>query len=112
MQGALDDLEKEYNVWVRINTLGSLPSGYGGGGGGGGGGNTPMPRAAGGDVIVGMPYIVGERGPELFVPSTSGRIIPNDELGGRVINNYTLIMPTTANAGDVKTAFELMEAWA
>lgn len=69
-------------------------------------------RATGGGVIGGTPYIVGERGPELFVPSTSGRIIPNDELGGRVINNYTLIMPTTANAGDVKTAFELMEAWA
>jgi len=68
--------------------------------------------ASGGYFMADTPYIVGERGPELFVPSTSGRIIPNDELGGRVINNYTLIMPTTANAGDVKTAFELMEAWA
>ena len=26
-------------------------------------------------------------------------------------NNYNLTMPTTANAGDVKMAFELMEAW-
>lgn len=68
--------------------------------------------ASGGYFMADTPYIVGERGPELFVPSTSGRIIPNDELGGRVINNYTLIMPTTANAGDVRMAFELMEAWA
>ena len=68
--------------------------------------------ASGGYFMADTPYIVGERGPELFVPSTSGRIIPNDELGGRVINNYTLIMPTTANAGDVRMAFELREAWA
>ena len=30
----------------------------------------------------GVPYIVGERGQELFVPNVNGRIIPNDELGG------------------------------
>ena len=120
LQARLSELERTYDAKVNIviatygyGSTGSLPiGGDEGGGGGGGGGNTLMPRAAGGDVIVGMPYIVGERGPELFVPSTSRRIIPNDELGGRVINNYTLIMPTTANAGDVKTAFELMEAWA
>jgi len=27
-------------------------------------------------------YMVGERGPELFVPSQSGNIIPNDKSGG------------------------------
>jgi hypothetical protein len=31
----------------------------------------------GGDIPTGMPAIVGESGPELFVPSTSGRIISN-----------------------------------
>jgi TP901 family phage tail tape measure protein len=46
------------------------------GGGGGGDGNTAG-RALGGAVTRGLPYIVGERGPELFVPSLSGRIIPN-----------------------------------
>lgn len=39
-----------------------------------------MPRAAGGDVAMGMPYYVGERGPELFVPNRSGTIIPNNAL--------------------------------
>ena len=40
----------------------------------------PM-RAAGGPVMAGSPYIVGERGPELFVPGRSGGIVPNDSLG-------------------------------
>ena len=39
-------------------------------------------RAAGGSVNSGSPYLVGEEGPELFTPSSSGRIIPNDALGG------------------------------
>ncbi len=34
-------------------------------------------RAAGGPVQAGLPYIVGERGPEVFVPKTSGYIVPN-----------------------------------
>lgn len=38
--------------------------------------------AGGGRPPVGRPSIVGERGPELFVPSRAGTIIPNHELGG------------------------------
>ncbi len=34
-------------------------------------------RANGGPVYAGTPYIVGERGPELFVPGNSGKIVPN-----------------------------------
>lgn len=41
-------------------------------------------RAAGGPVTGGEPYIVGERGPELFVPNRSGNIVPNNALGGQV----------------------------
>lgn len=37
-------------------------------------------RANGGPVSGRSPYIVGERGPELFVPSVSGSIIPNNQL--------------------------------
>lgn len=43
-------------------------------------------RADGGDVSGGTPYVVGERGPEMFVPNTSGRIIPNGGAGGITIN--------------------------
>ena len=50
-------------------------------------------RAAGGSVTNNTPYLVGERGPELFVPSGSGTIIPNGQIGGmggttNVTNNY------------------------
>jgi hypothetical protein len=38
--------------------------------------------ADGGLPPTGRPSIVGERGPELFVPGTSGRIVPNHELTG------------------------------
>ena len=40
--------------------------------------------AAGGPASGGMPHIVGERGPELFVPRTSGYVHPNNALGGDV----------------------------
>src|SRR5437762_2436806 len=36
-------------------------------------------RATGGPVSAGRPFMVGERGPELFVPSSSGRI---EHIGG------------------------------
>jgi hypothetical protein len=39
-------------------------------------------RALGGPVTGGTPYIVGENGPELFVPGASGTIVPNDVLAG------------------------------
>jgi len=40
-------------------------------------------RAHGGPVTGGTPYIVGEEGPELFVPQTSGTIVPNGSTFGR-----------------------------
>ena len=43
-------------------------------------------RASGGSVSAGTPYVVGERGAELFVPSSSGTIIPNGGMGGSTIN--------------------------
>ena len=39
-------------------------------------------RANGGPVVGGSSYLVGERGPELFTPSTSGNITPNGGFGG------------------------------
>jgi hypothetical protein len=37
--------------------------------------------AEGGPAKAGSPYIVGEKGPELFVPGSSGTVIPNDRMG-------------------------------
>lgn len=39
-------------------------------------------RQSGGPVTGNTPYLVGERGAELFVPNTSGAIVPNSKLGG------------------------------
>jgi len=67
----------------------------GGGGGGGGGGLGSLitsvltalagapGRATGGPVSAGRAYRVGERGPELFVPTTSGRVEANVPGGAR-----------------------------
>lgn len=38
-------------------------------------------RASGGHVNAGQPYMVGERGPEPFIPSQSGRILPSRSMG-------------------------------
>lgn len=51
-------------------------------------------REMGGPVSAGKSYLVGEKGPELFVPRNSGGIIPHYALGGKVKsgkNNYGLL---------------------
>ena len=56
----------------------------------------PLPgRAVGGPVSAGTAYLVGERGPEMFVSSSSGSIVPNGQLssGGITVN-------VTAGVGD------------
>jgi len=53
-------------------------------------------RAQGGPVNSGSPYMVGEKGPELFVPHSSGSIVPNGAMGssgggaGGVTVNYNI----------------------
>lgn len=47
-------------------------------------------RAFGGPVFGGRPYLVGERGPEMFIPQSSGTILPNDKSMGGVTNNITI----------------------
>lgn len=58
------------------------------------GGSGLIPRAYGGSVNAGTSYMVGEKGPEMFVPRTSGTIVPNNALsstgGSQVINNYNI----------------------
>lgn len=44
-------------------------------------GGTPT-RATGGPIYSGGPTLVGEKGPELFVPSGPGKIVPNSQIGG------------------------------
>jgi hypothetical protein len=52
-------------------------------------------KAIGGSVQAGQPYMVGERGAEMFVPNQSGTIIPNNKLGGSgTVINQTINVST------------------
>ena len=53
-------------------------------------------KAIGGSVQRGQPYMVGERGTEMFIPNQSGSIVPNDRLGGggSVVVNQTINVST------------------
>ena len=74
----------------------------------GGGGMTPIdasvvsPFAEGGSVRGGMPITVGERGRELFVPSSNGTIVPNHDMGSG--SNITF----NIQANDVRGIKELL----
>jgi phage-related minor tail protein len=89
--------------------IGSILSGSGGGKAGGGGvlalASNLIPallgvpgRATGGPVAPGQAYRVGERGPELFVPTSAGRIETGGAGGG--VRQYRI----TVNVGGGGTA--------
>ena len=70
--------------------------------------SNPAERAFGGPVFSGMPYMVGEQGPELFVPNgISGSIVPTNKLKSseQTINVYA---QTNADAHDISREI----AWA
>ena len=46
--------------------------------------------ASGGKTAANVPIVVGEAGPELFVPNTGGSIIPNDQLGAGMGDNINV----------------------
>ena len=56
-------------------------------------------RAAGGPVSSGQTYMVGERGPELFVPGRSGTIVANDKMGG---GNTSVVVNVDAKGSSVE----------
>lgn len=90
-------------ITLRTIILRTILSAFGGifGGGGGAAAGTQLPAmadtgirfaAAGGPIRANQGYIVGERGPEYFMPNTSGTMIPNDKLGslGGTTVNYNI----------------------
>ena len=63
------------------------------------------PRMAGGGTVQsGMPTVVGERGAELFVPNTSGRIVNNQVsrgmMGSSTVVNQTCLLYTSPSPRD------------
>ena len=100
--GAFDRLTgkiSEWFGWVRekFANLGSSIAGVFTGG------EAPTPvdgaRATGGPVSAGKNYLVGERGPEIFSPSSSGSIIPNHRTGSVSNDNRTITINITASPG-------------
>jgi len=83
VQSAIDIVRTLINLANNLPFVGGfLPRG------GAGGPARERGRALGGPVTGGQQYMVGERGPELFVPNQSGSIVPNNGLGGQI--NVTL----------------------
>jgi hypothetical protein len=52
-------------------------------------------KAEGGPVKGNQPYIVGEKGPELFVPPGAGKIIPNNQMGSNAVATGAVNAPIT-----------------
>ena len=92
------------NIGVNFALFG-VPFGMGKGGGLLGG-----LFANGGRPPVGKPSIVGERGPELFVPRSSGTIVPNHALGGSA--NVTVNVDASGSSveGNANEAAQLGKA--
>ena len=79
VQSAIDIVRTLINLANNLPFVGGfLPRG------GAGGPAKERRRALGGPVTGGQQYMVGERGPELFVPNQSGSIVPNNSLGGQI----------------------------
>lgn len=93
LQGLVQDLLR---ILVRrqiTEPLANIFGGLFGGTSGGGLLGSLFGRANGGFVAGGQPYMVGERGPELFVPNVAGNIVPNG--GGGV----TIMQTNNIEAG-------------
>jgi hypothetical protein len=90
-----------------IGIISSAASAAPGGGIGGGknvGGKTlkVKGKAAGGPVSAGTPYLVGERGPETFVPGSSGMIVPQ----GKAISPIDNLARSASAPSTIRVAVE------
>jgi len=81
------------------------------GGGSAGGGFLNRPRAGGGSVSGNTSYLVGENGPEMFIPNRSGSIVPNNRLsdmGGGQTVNYNGPYIASMSAIDTQSATQFL----
>lgn len=142
LKTALNKLERTYKIQIDILTNGTFPTipGYPqtyGPPTNPGSGDTGYPvtgpvrgaQALGGPVWGGSPYLVGERGPELFIPSQAGTIVPDWKVNAtaniddeRIANAVVAGMERVLEARDRRTqcsgyhrplasAFENINAW-
>jgi cell division septum initiation protein DivIVA len=88
-----DAIPRKININIHVSQSGvDLPKGW----------KPGDPRQFGGPVSAGVPYLVGEAGPEMFVPNTSGEII----------NNWSLTINEAGSRGNVVNDFALLKALA
>ena len=93
--------------------FGSILGGLGGIFSGGGGGEGALPAspiytaANGGRIPGGKASLVGEKGPELFTPATSGYVTPNHALGGSTTVVVNVDASGSSVEGDEKESREL-----
>jgi phage-related minor tail protein len=101
---SLKDLLKQVTSMMLNNAFKMLFGGLFGGAGGGIGGLIGKIfggfRAAGGPVSGGRAYVVGERGPELMVPRSSGTVIPNSALNSSRGSSYAPVYHIDARGAD------------
>ena len=108
LQMKLNNLQKDYNVRINIRTYGEIPTDLGGYVGNQEWRVNQTEHAVGGPVYTNSPYIVGERGPELFVPSGSGYILTNAQtanaMDGGGNGNLSEIVSRIPTARDIAVA--------
>ncbi len=62
-------------------------------------------RAVGGPMVGGKGYLVGEKGAEIFRPSTAGTMIPNSQVGGGAVTvNFSITANDTAGFDELITS--------
>ena len=100
------ELQKQLALRAILSFFGGAfaEGGFVKGGGRAEGGRVQGYRANGGQTSRTNAYMVGERGRELFIPSTDGQIVPNERLGGMGSTNISF----TVQATDVKGVKELL----
>ena len=106
MQGVLNKIRDKMLDKVLDNLFGGFGEAFGKGASGGGGGGIGGfigkifggLFANGGQPPVNKISVVGERGPELFVPRSAGTVVPNQEIGGSNITNNISISVDATNS--------------
>ena len=69
-------------------------------------GGTMGERASGGPVMANRAYVVGERGPEVFVPSASGTILPNQSTNAGLNIGTIVINAPSGDGAEIARSFE------
>ncbi len=107
LKGAATNAEGTYTMIFNIVQNGDIPVAPGGAGADG--------KAVGGPISAGTPYLVGEQGPELILPSANGYVLTASETsalmagsqgagagggGGTIINGLSVVLPGVQNAAD------------